>query len=357
MASAHHCFPILLDRKLPSEVPAVVFAFGDDAFLRRETSSTILELAAIDPESARTYDGEECSWVDVHDELATVSLFDTGAKRVAVVSNGDKLVKDARPLLEKWVAAPAPNSLLILQIGSLPSNTKLYKSVAKHGWCVQCSLPTGGGRSKTPNQSELQAWIGTWAKAKHELTLTKTQAKQVLDAVGPDCGLLHQELAKLALYTDSSGKLSDEVIGKNVGSWRTRTMWDIADAVADGRVTDALTHLERVFSSGEAPAAVIPQIAWSLRRFGNAANLILQARRQGRPINAQAAIGQCGFWGRDAKLAEDRLRTMGLRRAGKLLDWLLELDLKCKSSHSAPSRAKFALEELCLRFAEPRSKS
>ena len=128
-------------------------------------------------------------------------------------------------------------------------------------------------------------------------------------------------------------------------------MWEIADAVAEGRTSDALEQLSRVFAAGEHPAAVVPQIAWSLRRFGNAAHLLLQAKRCGRPLSAKAAIGQCGFWGRDAQLAEDRLRRMGLRRASKLLDWLLELDLKIKGSHSSPTRAIFALEELCLRFA------
>ena len=48
-------------------------------------------------------------------------------------------------------------------------------------------------------------------------------------------------------------------------------------------------------------------------------------------------------------MAEGRLRRLGLRRAGNLLDWLLELDLKIKLSHSQTDRAIFALEELCLR--------
>ena len=343
-----HCFDILLANKLPSELPAVVVAFGDDAFLRKETVSTALALANIEHDAPRAFDGEECQWIDVHDELATLSLFEPDARRIAVVSQADRLIKDSRPQLEKWCAAPAANSLLILQVTTFPSNTKLFKLADKQGWCVACTLPTGGGRSKTPNLSEVKKWIVTWAKSRHALHLTGAQATLVLDAVGPDCGLLHQELAKLALYSEH-GKLSDEQIRANVGSWRTRTMWDIADAIVDGRIVDALQQLEKVFAAGEHPAAVIPQISWSLRRFGNAAQLILQAKRTGHPVSVQAAIGQCGFWGADAKLAEGRLRRLGLRRAGHLLDWLLELDLKIKLSHSQTDRAVFALEELCLR--------
>jgi DNA polymerase III subunit delta len=350
MANAKHCFEILLGESLAGPLPGVIVAFGDDAFLRKETVTTLLARAGIDHEAPRLFDGDECQWIDLHDELATLSLFEADALRIAIVSNADRLVKEARPQLEKWFAHPAENSLLILQVGTFPSNTKLYKLAEKTGWCIACALPTGGGRSKTPSLPELKKWMVAWAKSQHGLQLTTTQATQVLDAVGTDCGLLHQELAKLALYADDKGKLSEEQIRANVGSWRTRTMWEIADAVVDGRVAEALQQLEKVFAAGEHPAAVIPQISWSLRRFGNAAHLLLQAKRTGQSVSVQAAIAQCGFWGADAKLAEGRLRRLGLRRAAKLLDWLLELDLKLKGSHSQTDRAIFALEELCMRF-------
>ncbi len=351
MATTQHCFDILLGDKLASELPAVVVAYGDDAFLRKETVSSLLDLAGIDHEAPRYFDGEECKWIDVHDELATLSLFDTDSRRVAIVSNADGLIKESREQLEKWFAHSAAGSLLILQVATFPSNTKLFKLADKHGWCITCTLITGGGKSKTANPSEVKKWIVNWGKSRHGLQLTSSQATLVLEAVGTDSGLLHQELAKLALYADKSGKLPDEQIRANVGSWRTRTMWEIADAIADGRVVDALQQLEKVFAAGEHPMAVVPQISWSLRRFGMAAQLIMQSKRTGRAVSLQAAISQSGFWGNDAKLAEGRLRRMGLRRAGKLLDWLLDLDLKLKGSHSQQDRAIFALEELCMRCA------
>lgn len=353
MATAEHCFDILLDAKTKAGervLPEVVALFGDDAFLRRETSRRLLEQSGVSSDDVRTFDGEECKWIDVHDELATLSLFDTDARRVAVVTAADKLVKDARGQLEKWVESPADSSLLILQVHTFPGNTKLYKSVQKRGLNIACSLPTGGGRSKAPDMAKIKNWVTQWGSQTHGLKLTTTQVSQILDAVGPDCGLLHQELAKLALYADDAGLISDQQIRENMGSWRTRTMWEIADAIADGNAAEALAQLDKVFAAGEHPAAVIPQVSWSLRRFAKAANLILQGKRTGQPLSAKAAIGQCGFWGADATAAEKRLRRMGLRRASQLGKWLLELDLAIKGTHSNPSRAIFALEQLCLKF-------
>lgn len=348
MAKPIPCLELLIDEKFPAEVPEVVVAFGDEPFLRREAVTALLGHLGLKSDEVRSIDGDEAKWIDVHDELATMTLFSEEKRRVAVVSNADRLIKDARPQLEKWCAAPAASSLLILQAATFPSNTKLYKLVEKHGLGIACTLASG--RSKSASPAELKKWIQAWGAKRHGLQLITNHASQILEAVGSDTGVLHQELGKLALFADSKGKLTDEVIRSNVGSWRTRTMWEIADAIVDGKIEEAWQQLERVFSAGEHPAAVVPQISWSLRRFGTSAHLILQGRRVGKPISAQAAIGQSGFWGNDARLAEPRLRRLGLRRASEILHWLVELDLKIKGSHSHPERAKFALEELCLRF-------
>jgi DNA polymerase III subunit delta len=351
MSKGTHCYELLLSAKLPEGgLPAVIVAYGDDDFLRKESVHQVLLLANVEQDEPKRYDGDECKWIDVHDELATMSLFATSERRIAVVSNADELLKKSRPQLEKWCSAPAESSMLIMELPTFPSNTKLFKLVADKGWLIDCGLPTGGGRSKTVSMAEVQKWLQAWGKSRHGLKLTGPQALQILTAVGTDSGILHQELAKLALYADESGALTGDSIKQHVGSWRTRTMWEIADAVADGRIADALRELERVFAGGEAAAAVVPQIAWSLRRFGNAAHLILQSKRTGQNLSAQAAISQSGFWGNDAKLADERLRRIGLKRASRITEWLLELDLKIKGTHSTPQRAQFALEELCLRF-------
>ncbi len=352
MSKGTHCYEVLLEHRLPSEqLPGVIVAHGDDDFLRKETVHEVLRAAGVEQDEPKRFDGEQCKWLDVHDELATLSLFATSERRIAIVVNAEDLIKAVRPQLEKWCAAPASSSLLILDVPSFPANTKLYKIIADKGWCIDCALPTGGGRSKTVSIGAVQKWVQQWGASRHGLKLTAPQATQILEAVGTESGILHQELAKLALYADDHGKLSAEAIKQHVGSWRTRTMWEIADAVADGRIVYALGELERVFAAGEHPAAVVPQIAWSLRRFGTAAQLLMQSKRTGENLSMQAAISQSGFWGNDAKLADARLRRIGLRRASHILEWLLELDLKIKGSHSHPHRAQFALEELCLRFA------
>jgi DNA polymerase III subunit delta len=245
--------------------------------------------------------------------------------------------------------------MLMLHLSSLPANTRLYKSMAgdKAGWLIQCTAQPSASGSKQSTKLSIKDWITGWGRVRHGIQLSASQAAMLLDAVGPECGLLHQELAKLSLVALSDGKISDDLIRKHVGSWATRTTWDIADAIADGRIGFAMEQLQRVFATGEHPVAVIPQIAWSLRRYGLAAQLVLQSRRLGSPINADQAVSRTGFRPHESSSAARRLRRMGLSRASKILAWLLELDLKVKGSHSNIDRAIFALEELCWRLPSP----
>lgn len=350
-----HSFDILLSPDQYRELPPVVIMVGDDAFLRTEATTRLFEAAGIDRSQVRTFDGEECTWGQVHDELTSFSLFDAEAWRVAVVKSGDNLIKEpksdikpgkkknqtTRQRIEKWCESPADRTLLVLHLTSLPGNTRLYSIAKQHGWVVQC---------ESANTDKLRQWISAWAKHRHGLLIDSNQVALIVEAVGPHGGLLEQELSKLALLADESGSLSDSTIRANIGTWTTRTVWEISGAIVDGKAVYALEQLQHLLAGGETPQTLVPQIAWSLRRYGIAAQLIRQSRRMGKPLMAEQVVARAGFNGGDLKMAPQRLRRIGLERGTKLLKWLLELDLKMKGSHSHPDRAIFALEELCMKL-------
>ncbi len=342
MSKGTHSLDILMASSLPRELPPVVVTFGDDAFLRLQTIHHLLKLAKIDAEAAKTFDGEACAWRDVHDELATVSLFDPDDRRVAIVRHGDDLVKSSRPLLEKWFTKPVELSLLLLELSSFPSNTKLYKMAADSGWCIDCSAPKG---------KAVEDWIKKWAASAHKLTLTKEQVGFVLDRVGADFGLLDQELAKAALYAEDGGKITDDRLTLAIGSWRTQTVWEILAAAVEGRTAHALGQLHKVIQAGESPMAIVPQMSWSLRRFGVATHLVAQSERLRNKLSLRDALARSGFRPYELGTAEAQLRRLGRARGLAMLDWLLELDSKLKLSHSQEDRAVFAIEEFIVRLA------
>lgn len=271
-----------------------------------------------------------------------------------LVDAADKFVTGSRTRLEDYVAQPRKNSVLLLEVGTWASNTRLYKAINKTGLQIDCRAPEKSvGRRKSLDEKRLKQWLVEWAAKEHNVQLVAPASDLLLELIGPEFGLLDQELAKLSLFTDLGGKVTPQLVTDVVGGWRTKTIWELIDAAAEGDAAEALQQLDQLFHSGEQPIALFGQIAWSLRRFAAATRIYEQAERRGQRVSLRDALVQAGIphWNRAGlERAESQLKQLGRARAGKIYRWLLELDLALKGTHSAPNRARFALEQLVVRM-------
>jgi DNA polymerase III subunit delta len=243
--------------------------------------------------------------------------------------------------LENYVAAPSRTGILALDLSTFPSNTRLYKSVAAEGLAIDCS---------TPAAAKLCKWLIDWAKTFHRTNLTAAAAELLVEIIGPELGLLDQEVAKLAQAAGSE-KISPELVTKYVGGWRAKTTWDMLDAALDGKVREALQQLDRLLSSGEEPIGILAQISASLRRLAAATRLILLAEAAGRRISLPQALERAGMKAFVLQKTERQLRRLGRGRGAKIYEWLLEADLDLKGDSAMPPR--LILERLIVRLAAP----
>ncbi|MCY2981994.1 MAG: DNA polymerase III subunit delta [Planctomycetota bacterium] len=347
--TAIHAFDFVASNPA-SAMPPIIACFGSDDFLRRMAIHHWIVSSKLDSETIRSYDGDEDSWRDVHDELATRSLFDAGGGRLAIVRGADKFVTKNREALERWAENFAPDSSLVLELQTLAANTKLYKLIAKNGVLVNCTPPQKASWGNPPDEKAMQKWIIGWSKSKHGLQLSPKQSLLVIERIGAVCGLIDCELAKLALFANSSGDVPDERVSELVGGWRTQTAWELADAIADGQVAVAIEQLDKLLTAGQNAVGLMAQLSWSLRRFGLAAQLVEQSERVDSRIPLSAALERSGFNRFDVAKAESRLKRIGRPRAKQMLVWLVELELKLKGSHSNDHRARLALESLIMKL-------
>ena len=168
-----------------------------------------------------------------------VSMF--GAERRLVeIDDADPFVKENRPDLEDYVESPSDGGILLLFVESFPGNTRLFKTVGAHGWrlTVLRRVRPGGDL------------VDGWAKTQHKMKISSGVARVLVDIVGPELGLLDQELAKLALVVDDGEAVSEELVCKMVGSWRAKTAWDMLDMALEGRAKDAMVQLIACCSAG-----------------------------------------------------------------------------------------------------------
>ena len=318
----------------------VCVAFGDDLFLRRQVLLGIRHAVLQGDEgdfSLTSFEGPAAEFREVLEELTTIAMF--GGQRLVIVENADDFVSRYRQQLEDYVARPGRSGILLLDVRSWPGTTRLYKAVDGHGLAVDCSAPAG---------PKLTRWLSDWAKQTHNCQLSPGATDLLVELIGPELGLLDQELAKLALMAGDDKKITPEMVQKLVGGWRAKTTWDMLDLALDGNVTEALRQIDRLLANNEVPIGLLGQISASLRRLAAATRLILQSEAAGRRIGVGPALEQAASRNSSSRRSKRQLRRLGRQRGRQLYHWLLEADLDLKGDSQMPPR--LILERLIVPF-------
>ena len=339
-----HAFDLLSSP--PVDPPAIAALFGSDASLR----SWSLQALTADGDLTQ-FDGEAVRWSDLRDDLATASLFDAGGKRTIVIRAADKFVTNHRPEIEKYVASPGTASRLILELETLASNTRVYKLLLKDQLLVACGAAPDKKLGVTA--ASRRKFLTGYVAGRHKAKLAGAAADALIEMIGEDMGMIDTEIAKLALYRDPGQSIDEGLVHEVVAGWQGKTVWQITDAIAAGDAAEALRQLDKLMSGGQRPIALLPQIAWSLRRLGMATAVVEHRERSGRPWQLEDALGAAGIRRpSDIQRSKVQLKGIGRERAKQLLPWLLDADLRLKGTHSAEGRDRFLLEQLVIKLAK-----
>ncbi len=356
MSNTIHAFEFL--ENAACQPVGFAVAFGCERFLQLETlTKLIAEWGGEEAEFSTTrFSGETVQWVDVHDELASGSLFAADAPRLVIVDSADDFVSRHRNQLETLVGRRATASVLVLCTGTWPANTRLYKQLDKSGLQIDCNLPTASrGKSKSVDEARICDWLSVRAKTAHGFKLSSQAARSMLELNEIHLGLYDQQLAKLGCCIAAGTEATVEDVKNFVGGWRTSTVWKLVDAALEGDGPTALTLLHRLLQAGESALGVFAQISWSVRRYAGAIEFRDRTARQGktvRPAECLVAAGFNKYWASELDAAQQRLNRLGLTRGRKLLRMLYAADTSLKSSHSADSRSPIILERLIVQIAK-----
>ena len=307
---------------------------GDESFLKRQVLRAVRTIVLgtdADDGAVSTHPGDKAMFAAVHDELETVPFFTP--RRLVIVENADPFVTQYRTQLEKAVGALPECSTLVLDVKLWPANTRLAKLVDPAAIIV----------CKAPQSYRMPHWCSQWAKTQHAKQLAASAAELLVELVGPEMGLLDQELLKLAIYVGDRPSIEAADVDRLVGSSRTETMWKIFDAIGAGKTAEALNILDRLFDQGEEPLKILGGFGYQLRRLAKAARL----HQQGMPFSAVLEAVGVNAYGRRG--FEQQLRHLGPQRAARLYDWLLEANAGLKGGSALPPRT--LLERLVVRLA------
>jgi DNA polymerase-3 subunit delta len=308
--------------------------FGDEPFLKRHALLAIRRRALgpdADEQAVSTHPGEKATWAEVFDDLDTVPFFEP--RRLVVVESADPFVTRYRAELEQKVGHLPATGTLVLDVKAWPSNTRLAKLVDNSTTVVCKSLPP----------FKVAPWCCDWARTQYGKQLPQQAASLLVELIGPELGLLDQELSKLGVYVGGRAKIELADVDRLVGNSRTESTWKIFDAIAAGNVREALAILHRLFDQGEEPLRILGAFSMQLRRLAQAYRLT------GSGTSAAAALEQVGVPAFGLRNAEQQMRHLGRRRLDRLYDWLLQINLDIRGGSPLPERTLF--ERFLIRLA------
>ena len=324
---------VFLDGPDSAKVQPYYVLHGDEDFLKRQVLKKLRRcvFGTDDSEApVTTVAGDKASFAEVFDELDSVGLFTS--RRMVVVDNADPFVTKHRPQLEDKLPKLSGSGVLVLDVKTWAGTTRLAKMTPAAVTLV----------CKGPPPFKLPGWCVAWALSQQKKQLTGPAAAHLTELIGPDMGLLDQEILKLAIYVGSRARIDVADVDRLVGHSRAENIWHIFDAIAADKNADALTMLGRLFDQGEEPIRLMGAFGLQMRRLAQAARLVAQGKRM---TEALESVGVPNF---TLKSTENQLRHLGRRRAEKLYDWLLEVNMGMRGD--SPLSERTLVERMLVRM-------
>lgn len=301
---------------------------GEDDF-RKEDAMKQLIAAAIEP-AMRDFNLEmkRGSEFDVKSLDAALSAMPMLAdRRVIVIRDAGTLKKDARKVLDRYLAKPSPDVMVLLVESSAG---KTDKDLANSCTPIEFDYLTA---------DRMPRWIAHHVSTEFQMKITPEAVELLQGAVGTDLHQLVSELDKLASYANGR-EIQESDVTAVVGVRRGETIADFLDQVAMRNTSRALELMPRVLSQPKTTGVLLVMalatqtiaLAWGKARRNEG---LSQSRLQGEYFRLLKQSGSV-YTGRPWESAVvawtgavDRWSTQSLDRT---LDALLDADIALKET-------------------------
>jgi DNA polymerase-3 subunit delta len=148
-------------------------------------------------------------------------------------------------------------SVLVVIAAKVDRRTRWVRAVGEAA-TIRCDPPRG--------RKELAAFIRAEAK-RQGVSLARGVEGRLGERVGAQPLLLRQEIAKLALLAGPKCEVTLEHVVAAAVDVAEEPVWDLTDAIGDGRGADAVVLLARLARGGAAPPLVLGALAAHFRRL------------------------------------------------------------------------------------------
>jgi DNA polymerase III subunit delta len=324
----------LLERQFKKNtVPPVYLWYGEEEFLiRRELTRLEGWLEQREDLSAKiTVDAADTPLAEVLTQARSPQLW--GGRQLIIVWQAERYKSDELAALEKYLQAPARQTILLLMAPGLK-----HKDVQAHQVWRQLLEQEAALGFPRLREGDLPGWLQQEAKRQGKM-LAPGAARQIVEAAGQNLLELDQELEKLILFTGAEITITAAHSAKLSSHSRSHTIFELVEALGQSKPDKALKVLARLLELGEHPSKIVVMLARQIR--------LLMRTREGlkKNLHGRELAKELGVAEFIAKKLIEQARGFRLARLRSQLIRLHEADQQIKTGMAVP---RLLLEKVIL---------
>ena len=246
-----------------------------------------------------------------------------GRVQVIWVKQADKLLStaDNQAQMEKYLAAPVDETILILSADKADRRKKWVKLCQQSGFLFDFSPPTG---------EALVQWVLKAARLS-QLALGQEEAGVLCDLVGNDLLSLKSEIDKLSLLQEDRGQpLSATELRQVIMDQAALEGFEITANLQPGKAREVLTTWFRLAEWGKTAYEMSPLLISRVRKAG----ILACGRREGMADREIGGLSGQNPW--SFRYLEPMIKGWGVHGHAVALRTVLQCDRKLKSSPLKP---------------------
>ncbi|HEX4001871.1 MAG TPA: DNA polymerase III subunit delta [Candidatus Acidoferrales bacterium] len=329
----------LIEQLARGKSAGAVVLLGTDHYLREMCRNRIIDACV--PEAARDWgvarlSARDAGWNEILQRAETLPMLTP--RQVIVVEDvesveklGEKSREEIVEALEKYLSAPAPFTLLVLEASELDGRQKFRKLLGDKALVVELTI---GGESAAVLAVQMAKDLGA--------EIEQNAAVLLADIVNGEPARMRGELEKLSTYALGRRITAADVEALVVAA-RKNTVWQLTEMLAGRQRREALAFLDNLLREGEQPIGIVGALAWTYRKLIEARDLPAHTRG----FQASRTLGM------RPEAAEAAVRQAHRVPKGELLSGLVALadaDSQLKSSNPDP---RALMEFLIARLTTP----
>lgn len=298
-------------------MPALLLLFGEETYFVEEAAGLVRD-AAVTPENRdfnlSQFHGREFKASELIEQAQTFPVF--APRRLVVLKNVHEAPVEQLDALLPYLDDPVPETILLVTGGKIDTRRKFFKTFKQVGEALEF---------KRIYDNQLPAVVRDLARDQG-VTFTAAALQLFCKRVGTNLVETRGELDKLVSYLGGRDLIEEGDVAAVVSDTRIESVFDLTDALGEGRRAEALRLLNRLLDEGQAALMVLAMLTRHFRQLWKTRELVAQGAPQKdlpgmigiSPYFLKGLVRQSGYFGP----AEYR----------EVFERFLEIDLALKSS-------------------------